>query len=299
MKSLRYVILAGPTAVGKSEVAVEAAEGCGTEIVGADAFQAYAGLDLLSAKPTPGQRERVRHHLIGVVPLTATYNAHRYAQQARAIVQNLNEIGKVPLIVGGTGFYLRALTHPFPELPPPDPDLRSRLQAEPLEHLLEELARLDPISFSQIDRQNPRRVVRALEICRLTGRPFSSFAAQTKFFPPSFLLIHPRTELRARIDARVERMFAHGVLAEVAGAGEVSGTAAQMIGYRPILELLAGRATLRACIETIRLQTWQYAKRQMTWFNAGSFLPIPPADILRGVREALRREQDLLDPDSD
>ncbi|HEY0791576.1 MAG TPA: tRNA (adenosine(37)-N6)-dimethylallyltransferase MiaA [Chthoniobacterales bacterium] len=297
MKPLRYVILAGPTATGKSEAAVRVAEACGTEVIGADAFQAYAGLDLLSAKPTVRQRERVPHHLIGVVPLTATYNAHQYAQQARAIVQSLNAAGRVPLVVGGTGFYLRALTHTLPELPAPDSDLRAELQAEPLERLLEELARLDPAAFLRIDRQNPRRVVRALEVCRLTGRPFSSFAAQAESFPPRCLLTCPRTHLRVRIDARVKHMFAQGVVAEVAGAGEVGHAAAQMIGYQPIRDLLAGRVTLHSCMDAIRLRTWQYARRQMTWFNSEPFRPVPAEDVPGIVSRELRLQAEALASD--
>ena len=158
---LRYAILAGPTGSGKTELALRIAEAHGTEIVGADAFQVYAGLDLLSAKPSKAQREQVPHHLVDFVPLARRYDAFQYGQDARAAIATLNAAGKVPLVVGGTGFYLQALTSRLPDLPPPDPALRAQLAATELDELTARLRVLDPESWARVDLQNQRRVRRA------------------------------------------------------------------------------------------------------------------------------------------
>ncbi len=219
MAPLQFLILAGPTASGKSELAIRIAERLNTEIVGADAYQIYEGFDILSGKPDSAERQRVRHHLISVLPPAELGNAARYASSAVKIIRELNRGGQVPLVVGGTGFYLKALTHVLPDLPGRNEDLRREFGSTPLPTLLEQLRQLDPLSFAQIDGHNRRRVERALEVCRLTGRPFSSFensVSDAKFI--ALWLDWPRDELYARIDARVDRMLASGAIKEVAAA---------------------------------------------------------------------------------
>jgi tRNA dimethylallyltransferase len=284
---LRYVIFSGPTAAGKTELAVRIAEAHGTEIVSADAFQVYAGLDLLSAKPSSQQRARVLHHLVGIVPLTHSYDARQYGQHAREAIARVNETGKVPLVVGGTGFYLQALTCRLPDLPAPDPELRTRLASMAREDLVKQLHTLDPHGFTRLDLRNPRRVLRAVEVCLQTGKPFSSFAVTPESAPRSFVLARDRAELRQRIDRRVEEMFARGVVGEVANAGPVGPTAFRMIGFDLIRELLAGRISATECIRAMQRQTRQYARRQGTWFRGRSYAPVTPEEAVTIVGRAL------------
>jgi tRNA dimethylallyltransferase len=284
---LRYVIFGGPTAAGKTELAVRFAEAHDTEIVSADAFQVYKGLDVLSAKPSSQQRERVPHHLVGIVPLTYSYDARQYGEHAREAIARVNRAGKIPLVVGGTGFYLQALTSRLPDLPAPDPELRTRLGTIPHEELVKQLHTLDPHGFTRIELRNPRRVLRAVEVCLQTGKPFSSFAVRPESAPPSFVLVRSRAELQHRIDRRVEEMFAQGVVEEVAAVGQVGPTASRMIGFDLICDLLAGRISATECIGAVQQQTRQYAKRQETWFRGRSYTPVTPEEAAANVSRAL------------
>ncbi|MEO6784879.1 MAG: tRNA (adenosine(37)-N6)-dimethylallyltransferase MiaA, partial [Chthoniobacteraceae bacterium] len=279
----------GPTAVGKSRLAVELAERVGGEIIGADAFQIYAGLDLLSAKPSAELRARVPHHLVGEVPLAARFDVAQWLARARECIASVTARGRVPIVCGGTGLYIRALTRGLAPLPGADAALRATLEKEPLVTLAARLLSLDPAST--VDMRNPRRVIRALEVCILTGRPFSSFRSEWlgESAPRGVILSRPREELHAAIQARTDAMFAAGVIGEVASAGEVGPTAAQMLGLAEIREHLAGRTTREQCIGAICLATRQYAKRQLTWFRSErafawldlSAVPDPLAELLR------------------
>lgn len=261
------IYIVGPTGCGKSAVAVEVAERIGGEIVGADAFQVYRGLDVLTAKPDAAALARVRHHLIGKVPRSETFDVARYRALAEERIAEIASRGFVPVVVGGTGLYVRALTHGLADLPGADAKLRAHLETRPLEELAEVLQRLDPAA--QVDLKNTRRVVRAVEVCLLTGKPFSSFREQEVPARPApgVVLVREREELNARINRRTVEMFASGVVEEVRDAGEVSATAAQAIGFREIQALLRGEISEAECIAQIQQQTRQYAKRQMTWFR--------------------------------
>lgn len=264
------LLLAGPTAVGKSSVAVPLAERLGGEIVGADAFQVYAGLPILTAQPSAEDRRRVPHHLVGVIPLTHPFDVAQYLALARQGIDEIRGRGRVPIVVGGTGLYLRALLRGLADLPPADEALRAELGALPLAELQAELQQRDPVGADFIDLQNPRRVIRALEVCRLTGRPFSSYrrewqqTASAEF--RGCVLTRDREDLYRRIDARVDAMFRAGVEDEVGALGEVGPTASQVLGLREIRERLAGRMSREDCIAAIRQATRRYAKRQLTWF---------------------------------
>jgi tRNA dimethylallyltransferase len=286
---LQFLILAGPTASGKSELAIPIAERLNTEIVGADAYQIYQGFDILSGKPGSVEWQRVRHHLISVFRPTELGSAARYACSAIKIIRELNQRGQIPLVVGGTGFYLKALTHVLPDIPGRNADLRKEFGSMPLPTLLGQLEQLDPVSFEQIDRHNRRRVERALEVCRLTGRPFSSFenrVSDAKFV--ALWLNWPRDELNARIDARVDRMLASGAIEEVAAAGPIGVTASRMIGLTEIRQYLRNEITLAQCTEAIKQATRQYAKRQSTWFRAQPYTPISPELSVSEVIERYR-----------
>lgn len=268
--SADFFVLAGPTAVGKSEIAVEVAERCGGEIVGADAFQVYAGLEMLTAKPSAGLRARVRHHCVGGIPLTESADVARYRTEALRCIADIRSRGKVPIVCGGNGLYLRALSRGLAELPHADATLRAELEAQPLTALQHRLATLDPEGAARIDMQNPRRVIRALEVCLLTGRPFSSFQQQwgeADGGAHGVVLVRDRAEIYERIDERTRQMFAAGVEQEVARAGDLGPTASQTLGLREIRALIAGEIDRAACIAAIQQATRHYAKRQLTWFR--------------------------------
>ena len=267
----RAFFIVGPTATGKSELAADAAAEIGAEIVSADAFQLYRGLDLLSAKPEPSTLSKALHHLIGTIPLSEEMNAEKFRRAATRAIEEINSRGKLAIIVGGSGLYIKALTHGLAPLPEADPKLREKLNAMSLGDLCSRLAELDSETTRKIDLKNRRRIVRALEICLLTGKPGSAPCKP----PQTGLSASPhkgvfvyrdREQLYERINKRVESIFERGVVEEVRTAGKTSATASQMIGLREIRELIAGKETLQQCIAEIQQATRRYAKRQLTWF---------------------------------
>jgi len=274
---LRPILLAGPTGVGKSEVALCLAEQLGGEIISVDSMQVYRGLDIGTAKPGPAERARVPHHLIDVAELTESFDAARFVRLARQAVQAIQTRGKTPILCGGTGLYFRAWLEGLGEAPPADHGLRAELEATPLSDLLRELAQRDPLTFARIDRQNPRRVIRAVEVIRLTGKPFSAqrapwnAAAQTAARGVLVGLARQPDDLRRRIQARVDRMFELGLVDEtrrlLARGLAQNPTALQAIGYRQVVEHLQGARSLPETIALVKTRTWQLARRQMTWFR--------------------------------
>jgi tRNA dimethylallyltransferase len=292
MYELRYMVLAGPTGVGKTEVAIRIAQSVHTEIVGADAFQIYQGLDILSGKPTPSQLLDVRHHLISALPLTESCDAHKYAILARRTIERLNQDGVVPLVVGGTGFYLRALERSLPALPAADAPLRTKLEELSTAELLRELVDRDTLTSTRIDRHNRRRIIRALEVCILSGKPFSSFLEESTLDPaiPRLVLERPRAILFERINRRVDEMFERGVISEVAGVEAVGPTASQAIGFGLIRSLLAGAIDAQSCKEAIQRQTRSYAKRQMTWFRHQPYEVVSAEAGVERASELFRRQ---------
>jgi tRNA dimethylallyltransferase len=271
-------LLAGPTAVGKSAIALLLAERLGGEIVSVDSMQVYRGLDIGTAKPSPADRARVPHHLIDVVDVTEPFDAAQFVQLARRAVADIQSRGRLPILCGGTGLYFKAFLEGLGQAPPADAALRATLAATPLPELLRELAERDPVSYDRIDRQNPRRVIRAIEVIRLTGKPFSTQRADwqpSPLAPPSstrcFGFGRSVVDLRQRIDTRVDAMFRRGWVAETKqllkrGLAQ-NQTAMQALGYRQIVEHLSGERSLADTIELVKVRTRQFAKRQMTWFR--------------------------------
>jgi tRNA dimethylallyltransferase len=269
--------LGGPTAVGKSEVALELAERFGAEIISVDSMQVYRGMDIGTAKPTPKQRARVAHHLIDVVDVTKSFDVAQFVALADQAVQEIRSRGRLPLLCGGTGLYFRAFLDGLGQAPPASPALRAELEAAPLEQLLRELAELDRVAYERIDRQNPRRVIRALEVVRLTGKPYSlqraDWSANGRLSNRSrlFGLMRGPEELDKRIQARVDAMFEQGLVAEtetLLRAGlNTNRTARQALGYRQVAEYLQGVRSLPETIALTKVRTRQFAKRQMTWFR--------------------------------
>jgi tRNA dimethylallyltransferase len=267
----RVFFIVGPTAVGKSEIAAEAARRTSAEIVSADAFQIYRGLDLLTAKPDKSTLAKTQHHLIGTVPLSEEMNAEKFRFAAEKIVGR----GKPIIVVGGTGLYVKAITHGIARLPGANPKLREKLEGTTSAELFRSLRTLDPIGAEKIDRQNRRRLIRAVEVCLLTGKPFSSQRTEWNETAPAngVLLDRDRAELYARINHRVEEMFAAGVVEEVRAAKNIGSTAEKTLGLRDIQALIAGEISRAECIAKIQQRTRHYAKRQLTWFRRQTNFP--------------------------
>jgi len=274
----RVLVLAGPTASGKSEVALHLAERIGGEIVSVDSMQVYRGMDIGTAKPTPADRARVRHHLLDVADPAEPFDAARFVELARAALREIAGRGRPAILCGGTGLYFKALALGLGRAPAPDPALRARLEATPLPELLRELAEKDPLAYERIDRRNPRRVIRAVEVIRLTGRPFSAQRASWEpgAWPPTwrgrmFALRRRPDDLRRRIEQRVDQMFRDGLIEEtralLARGVPENATALQALGYRQVREYLKGARSLEETVAEVKVRTRQFARRQMTWFR--------------------------------
>jgi tRNA dimethylallyltransferase len=264
----RVFFIVGPTAAGKSELAAAVAQRLGTDVVSADAFQIYRGLDVLTAKPGPATLAKAPHHLIGAVPLGEEMNAEKYRAMAEEIIAR----DKPVIVVGGTGLYVKALTHGLATLPGANSKLREKLERTTSEELFRSLCALDPVGAEKIDRQNRRRLVRAVEVCLLTGKPFFSQRVEwNQSLPENGVLVtRERTELYERINRRVEEMFAAGVVEEVRSVRNLGPTAEKTLGLREIRALLAGEVSQAECIAKIQQATRRYAKRQLTWFQRQS-----------------------------
>ena len=285
----RPVFIAGPTAVGKSEVALRLAEQLGGEIISADSMQVYRGLDIGTAKPSPAERERTPHHLIDICELTENFDAAQFIRLAQKAVEEIQLRGRVPIFCGGTGLYFKAFLSGLGETPATNPELRAELEAASFAALLHELRERDPVAYEKIDKQNPRRVIRAVEVIRLTGKPFSAQRARWGETPgepvfadgqvgsrgrsPHRLYCFTRAsaDLHSRINARVDAMFARGLVEEtrelLKHGLEQNKTAMQAIGYRQVVEHLRDERSLTETIELVKSRTRQFAKRQLTWFR--------------------------------
>ena len=316
------VFLAGPTAVGKSAVALALAEAIGGEIISVDSMQVYRGLDLGTAKPTTAEQARVPHHLLDVSELRAAFDAAQFVRLAQTAMQEIQARGRTPIFCGGTGLYFTAFLEGLGEAPATNEKLRAELAAAPLAELLAELQARDPATFENIDRKNPRRVLRAVEVIRLTGRKYSEQRAAwsaasldrgdlpgppdlpTAHEPsdgsaghrpgsmqantcqqagsetgapahgqaaPMFCFTRRPEDLHRRIHARVDEMFARGLVEETRrlltqGLAE-NQNAMQAIGYRQVVEHLRGERGLAETIALVKTRTRQFAKRQLTWFR--------------------------------
>jgi len=271
MREVFFIV--GPTATGKSEIAADLACEVGAEIVSADAFQLYRGLDLLTGKPEVATLAKAIHHLIGTISIHEEMSAEKFRRLALRTIDEIHSRGRGAVVVGGAGLYIKALTHGFLPAPGPDRELRDELNKLSLEQLRARLTDLDPARARKIDVKNRHRLVRALEICLLTARPAS--AQRTQATTTGVFLFRDRDDLYERISRRVEAMFENGVIEEVRAASATSLTASKMIGLREIRELLEGKMSLGQCVAQIQQTTRRYAKRQLTWFRRQtSFEPL-------------------------
>jgi tRNA dimethylallyltransferase len=283
--TIPLVALVGSTASGKTALALALAERLplalglrGAEVVSADSRQIYRLMDIATAKPTADEQARVRHHLLDVVWPDESCTLAEYQRDAQAAIADIWARGRLPLLVGGTGLYVRAVVDglAIPEVAP-QPELRAALEAEATERgvgaLLERLRALDPVAAARIDAQNPRRLIRALEVCIISGRPFSEQQGRrpTPYQAVLLGLSMPREALYIRADARIAQMLAAGLVAEtealVARGYDWSLPAMSSLGYREIGAYLRGELTLAAAAERFEQATHAYIRRQMTWFR--------------------------------
>jgi tRNA dimethylallyltransferase len=315
----RTFFIVGPTATGKSELAAEVAQEVGAEIVSADAFQIYRGLDLLTAKPDVATLAKAPHHLIGTLSIREEMSAEKFRRAALRAIDEIHSRGKLAIVVGGSGLYIKALTHGLTSLPVADAKLRAKINALSFEDLRSQLVDLDPKTARKIDTKNRRRLVRALEICLTTGKCASEQRTQWPVAgadivvggadpgppqsPPAatagsripatgVFVFHDREELYARINQRVEAMFEKGVIEEVRAAEAMSATASQVIGLREIREMLEGKMSIPQCVAAIQQATRRYAKRQLTWFRRQtSFEPLNLSLLSHNEARILLRTQ--------
>jgi len=264
----RPIFIAGPTASGKSAVAMEVARHLGGAIVSVDSMQVYRGMDLGTAKPSAEEQAAIRHHLIDITELTESYDAATFISQAQEAAAAEDQA----IFCGGTGLYFQALLEGLGEAPRANAKIRAELESTATEKMIEEIAEKDPVTHGTIDLQNRRRLVRAVEVIRVTGEPFSEQRAEwTGQVPEGFFLVQREVEdLRKRIEERVDQMFAAGLVDETRAllpALEQNRTASQALGYRQVLDHLRGERDLPDTIALVKSRTWQFARRQQTWFR--------------------------------
>lgn len=273
--------LSGPTASGKTQIGLELAEILGAEIISLDSMAIYRGLDIGTAKPTAAEQARVRHHLLDIVDPCDDFSLSQYVDAGAKAIADIRSRGRVPLFVGGTPLYLKSLLRGIFEGPPPDWEFRREVEAEAervgVEALHSRLAQVDPLSATKLHPHDKRRIIRALEVYKATRQPISHLQEQFDEALPKeqtrvFVLQWPRDELHRRIEARVERMFAAGLVDEVRGLlatwPQLSRTALQAVGYQETISHLRGELSLADTIEQVKTRTRQFAKRQETWFRS-------------------------------
>ncbi|HVJ46190.1 MAG TPA: tRNA (adenosine(37)-N6)-dimethylallyltransferase MiaA [Luteolibacter sp.] len=275
----KAVFICGPTASGKSAFAIDFALKNNGEIVNADAFQLYRGLEILSAAPSSEEFAQVPHHLFGVLDPSVKNDAQAYVELATPVIAEIQSRGKTPVVTGGSGLYLKFLTHGASPVPTSDAELRAELDSRSLEDLIAQLRELDPLEASRTALENRRYVSRALEICLLTGGKAStirdnweSAAAAREAELRGFVIRRTRPDLHARIARRTDLMLSGGAIDEVRNLSNASITFDKAIGVKEIRALLAGEIDLPACRELITIATRQYAKRQETWFQREKWL---------------------------
>ena len=279
------VFVGGPTASGKSRLCMELAERIHGEIISVDSMQVYRGLDIGTAKVSKSDQQRNPHHLIDIVDPGDLFNVGNFLTEAGKAMECIQLKGRVPIFCGGTGLYFKAFFEGLSDLPSGDITLRKELLKTPLRQLIEELHEKDPLSYRTIDLKNRRRVERAIEVIRLSGRPFSELKGQRKpgyvsgntapeaFLPEpvSFCITRERESLCERINSRVDEMFRLGLIEETENllnnGVDSACTAMQALGYRQVIEYLKGLRSLPETIELVKSRTRQFSRRQKTWFQ--------------------------------
>ncbi len=295
--------LTGPTAAGKTTVGIEMARLLGADVVSLDSMAVYRGMDIGTAKPTAKQREEVPHHLIDILDPTEEFSVSNFVGSAHALIRTIRETGREVLFVGGTPMYLKAMLRGLYTGPPADWAFRREVEEEArrigIGALHDRLAQVDPVSAAQLHPNDVRRVIRALEVYKITGQPISHQQLQFEEGRRAdqcrvFVMGWPRAALHHRIDQRVHWMFEAGLVDEVRGLpgrfGQLSRTASQAVGYREVIAHLQKGESLDATVRRVMARTHQFARRQETWFRSLSECrrieqdpAIPPADVARRI----------------
>ena len=278
---MKLVVIAGATATGKSALSIALAESIDAEIINADSMQVYRGMDIGTAKITVDERQGIRHHMLDVLDVHQDSTVAWFQSDARVAIDEIHSRGKNVVMVGGTGLYIKAVIDEL-NFPDTDPMVRHTLNKEAeelgIDAMFERLERLDPAAALAIDRANLRRIIRALEVIEITGKPFTANLPRQESirYPRAqqFGLVMDREDLSERIDVRVNSMFEQGLVAEVEnliGAGLLQGrTAQRALGYSQVISYLNNELSLDAAIEETKRATRQYARRQETWFSRDS-----------------------------
>ena len=275
---MKLIVICGATATGKSDLAVELAQKIDAEIINADSMQLYKGMDIGTAKITMDERKGVPHHLLDLLEVSEDANVAWYQDKARAAITDIHARGKSAIVVGGTGLYIKAILDEL-NFPDTDPVVRAELELEfatkGIAPLFERLEKLDPAAALAIDRANSRRVIRALEVIKITGKPFTANLPREESsrypYAKQFGLVMDRDALSERISARVDLMWEKGLVQEaekLVTAGILKGTTAQRaLGYAQVIAQIEGRVTEEEAREETKRATRQYARRQETWFS--------------------------------
>lgn len=276
MSIKRLVVIVGPTGCGKTDLSIRLASYFHAPILSTDSRQFYRGIPIGTAQPTAEELQQAEHHFIASHDLQDEINCGRYEVMALHLLEELFTRHDTVIAVGGSGLYVRALCEGMDDLPEADEALRSELTAllanEGLERLCEELKRLDPVYYAEVDRQNPARVLRAVEVCRQTGKPYSSLRTGKRHDRPFRILKIgvelPRAELYARIDRRVELMIEAGLEAEARAVYPLRAlNSLQTVGYKELFSYFDGEISREEAIALIQRNSRRYAKRQLTWFR--------------------------------
>ena len=275
---MKVIVICGATATGKSDIALEIAEKIGAEIINADSMQLYRGMDIGTAKASIEERQGIPHHMMDLLDVTEDANVAWYQENARAVISDIHARGKDAIIVGGTGLYIKAILDEL-NFPDTDPVVRAELELEfatkGIAPLFERLEKLDPAAALAIDKANSRRVIRALEVIKITGKPFTANLPREESsrypFAQQFGLVMDRDTLSERISIRVDRMWEQGLVEEAQGllqAGIMQGTTAQRaLGYAQVIAQIEGKVSQEEAQEETKRATRQYARRQETWFS--------------------------------
>lgn len=280
--SCRLIVVYGPTAVGKTAYAVRLAQALGTEILSFDSRQFYSELRIGVARPSDDELAAVRHHFVACRSVSEPYNIYSYRNDALLLLDQLFRTHDTVVAVGGSGLYADALLRPVSPLPDPTPELRADLQRMPLPDKRSLLRRLDPEYYARVDLRNPVRLQRALEVCLMTGRPYSQVVAEgnkVQEETPGWqtevrMLTMDRDRLRSRIDGRVGAMMQEGLLDEVHSLLPMRHLPTlNTVGYRELFPVFDGNDTVEHAVEQIKLNTWHYARKQMTWMRRYQKLP--------------------------
>lgn len=269
------IVITGPTASGKTDLAIQVAKRLGTEIISADSRQVYKGLQIGSAYPSKEQLQEVRHHFIGELDLSQSFSAGDFAQEAKKRIVELFKTNEKVVVVGGSGLYIKALVEGMDDLPDVPASIREALNLElaqvGLPFLLDELRKVDPVYFEKVDQSNPQRIIRALEVYRATGLPFSGFRMGKKEAEIPYTLYAlewPRAILYDRINQRADQMMESGFLEEVKRVEKYRGNnALNTVGYKELIAYLDGKVELKSAVEMFKQHTRNFAKRQITYIK--------------------------------